>query len=320
VITTADIQIDATFLKSAIIKASKKRTELMKITDAYRVVNSEGDSLPSIVIDRYNDIFAFQLTSAGAETLKTDLISIVREEFSPKTIIEKNAVSSRKRENLPETEKIVFGKDTSTIVREGDLRFEVNVLYGQKTGAYLDYRPFRFEAEKLAHGRCLDLFAYQGWLSCHIAKNAKMVTAIDSSQEALAAARKNAVLNSISNIEFSRADAFDYLKTCCGLFDFIHIDPPAVAKNRSDVGPAIGALKKITLSGIKRLNPGGTLLISSCSHKITERILEGVVIDTGRAAKRTGRVVFRGIQDLDHKPRKGLAQSLYLKGIAANFE
>ncbi|MFA4874603.1 MAG: class I SAM-dependent rRNA methyltransferase [bacterium] len=318
-ITRDDATIDRAFWRELIVRANERRTRLSDITDAYRVVYSESDGMPSVVVDRYNDIFSFQITSAGAEQIKADLVEIITEIFHPESIVEKDDIAIRGTEGLPRIEKVVYGQKRGTIVREGDQLFDVDVLGGQKTGAYLDYRGIRLKARDLARGDCLDAFCYNGWFSCQIARAARHVTAVDSSQSALDAAIVNARLNKHQNVEFVKADAFDYLAECDRSFDFIHIDPPAMAKEHAKLSQAVHGYGKLISNALRILSHDGILMISSCSHKISERILETAVLDCIRKSDLSGEVIWRGIQDADHPVMRHLPESLYLKALAVQI-
>jgi 23S rRNA (cytosine1962-C5)-methyltransferase len=347
-ITKSKAALDKEFWRKRVLDAFYRRSP-KKASDAFRGVYAESDGIPSVIIDKYNDIFAMQITSAGAETIKSELIDIIVEEFKPAAVIEKNNVEVRKLEGLQLIEKVVYGKKTTTVIQEGDQKFEVDVLHGQKTGAYLDYRGFRLKARELIRGndlKVLDLFCYQGWLACHIAgSGGRKIVAVDSSESAIIAARRNAELNGIkvchsresgnplyagdprlrgddNCIEFICADVFEYLreKGARHLFDFIHLDPPSFAKARVDLQASIKGYRKLIKAAIKLLKSGGVLFASSCSHHISENLLEKIVRDAAAGAYAKCDIIYRGIQDKDHPVLKGFPESLYLKAIAAKVE
>ena len=300
--------LNGLFWKKKIEEALQRREGIEEVTNAYRIVYAESDFLPSMIIDKYNDIISFQITSAGGELVKEDIMKVILEIFSPVSIIEKNKGGFRKEEGLPLIEKVVFGEKEITRIREGDKEFEVNIVTGQKTGGYLDYRRFRLKMKEWARGKCLDAFCYQGWVACHLADVAKKVVAIDISEGAMDSAKNNARINNIHNVEFVVADVFEYLAACQEKFDFIHLDPPSFVKDRQSLAGARVGYKKLFKLACKLLNSNGIIFLSSCSHQISERMLEEVT--------KGGEVMYRGIQDRDHPLLKGFSQSLYLKGIA----
>ncbi|MBI2091756.1 MAG: class I SAM-dependent rRNA methyltransferase [Deltaproteobacteria bacterium] len=348
-ITKSKAALDKEFWRRRILASFDHRT-VREVSDAFRVIYAESDGIPSVVIDKYNDIFAIQTTSAGAETIKSELIDIIAEECRPAAIIEKNNVEVRKLEGLQMIERIVYGDKTTTIVHEGSQKFEADILHGQKTGAYLDYRAFRLKARELVRNsaslrapqgrgnllnaiedgklfcctrndmRALDLFCYQGWLSCHIAGKADKVIAVDASKEAIKAAKRNTELNEHANIEFICKDVFDFLSCCNEKFDFIHVDPPPFAKGRVDLPSAIKGYGKLIKASIKLLKSGGILFASSCSHHISENLLEKMVCGAAAEADAKCDIIYRGIQDKDHPVLKGFPESLYLKAIAVKVD
>lgn len=316
VITTSEEAIDREFWRRRIRRAFERRRGLAPTTDAFRVVHAEADGIPGVVIDKYNDVWAIQVSAAGAETVAGDLEEIIVQDFGPAAIVEKNGIAARREEGLPTAQRLAWGTKTSSFVQEGDQRFEVDVLAGQKTGAYLDYRAFRLMAREFARGRCLDAFSYQGWFSCQIAARADAVVAVEASADAMAMARENARSNGHPNIECIRADAFEYLQGCSETFSFIHLDPPPFAKGRAALGAAIAGYRRLLKEAWRLLDSRGVLMVSACSHAITERLLEEVVLGSMVKAGRSGEVVFRGIQDVDHPVLRGFPESLYLKAIA----
>lgn len=316
VITREHCTIDQVFWRDRIRQAHERRRRLFEQTNAYRMVFSESDGMPSIVIDRFQDLMALQITSSGAETIKAELVEILQNEWQPRAIIEKHEIAARAAEGLPQSTSFLLGEQGSTEIFELDQRFHVDVLSGQKTGAYLDYRAFRIKAREFAHGRCLDAFCYQGWFSCHIASHAERVLAIDASADALAMVEQNAMRNGHCNIEPIRADAFEYVAALEGSFDFIHLDPPAMVKEHARIAAAQQGYRKLLAGALRVLNPNGILMVSSCSHKFSERLLEEVTLDVVRKAGRSGEVIWRGIQDIDHPVMKGVPELLYLKALA----
>jgi 23S rRNA (cytosine1962-C5)-methyltransferase len=165
----------------------------------------------------------------------------------------------------------------------------------------------------------LDLFCYQGWFACHAASQIDAVTSVDSSGDAVAAARINAELNNHKNINFVRADAFDFLSESQDKFDLVHLDPPPFAKEKSNLQPAIAGYKKLADAALRHLKDNGILFISSCSHHVTEGILEKTLDESLKKNNRKYNVIFRGIQDRDHPVLKGFPESLYLKAIAVKL-
>ncbi|MBI4211708.1 MAG: class I SAM-dependent rRNA methyltransferase [Deltaproteobacteria bacterium] len=314
-----DAVIDRLFWRKRLLAAVERRQPFKKVTNAYRLVSAESDGFPSIVIDQYNDILSLQVSSSGAETMKGMLIELLKKELDPASIVEKNNASHRRQEGFPLQDRLAFGTKKATTIFEGDQQFDVDVVTGQKTGAYLDYRAFRFKGRELARGKCLDLFCYQGWFSCHLAMKAASVVAVDSSAPALNAAHHNAAKNNHPNIMLMKGDAFSFLESSNEKFDFIHIDPPAVVREHRKIEIALEAYRHLVDQAYRCLLPEGILMISSCSHKISQRMLEKVVEEGMSRRKQHGDIIFRGIQDKDHPVLRGVPETLYLKAIAVKM-
>ena len=324
-ITASKNPIDLEFFVRAIELAFRRRKKLFDSTNAVRVLFAESDHLPSVVVDLFNDVAAVQITSAGAETVKAEIIEAVKIVLKPRAIIEKNATTSRQVEGLPRLERLVYGESAVTQINEGGLSFEVDVLHGQKTGAYLDYRPFRFKSAEFAKGRCLDIFCYQGWLACHLARaGAKEVIAVDASRSAISAAEKNAKLNNLKKINFVESDAFEFLNKLAAngdkKFDFIHIDPPPFAKNFKTRASAMHGYEKLLAMSLPLVKKGGVLMISACSHYVSEGMLERTTLDVAQSLAKKVSVVYRGVQDADHPILKNFPESLYLKAVTVKVK
>src|SRR6266550_1543757 len=206
-------------------------------TNAYRLIYSEGDLLPSIILDRYDDVLVLQTLSQGSEAIKPLLVELLTEEFAPRAIIERNDVRVRQHEGLELTAGILYGEapEGFEILQDG-IRFSVAPLSGQKTGAFLDQRENRIAARAVAHGRALDCFTFSGAFALQLAGVCESVLGIDISAEAIKAAGRNAQLNDAANVEFREANVFDALREMEAAgerFDTIVLDPPAFAKNRA---------------------------------------------------------------------------------------
>lgn len=316
IFSNRDEDVNKEFWRARILNAHKRRAKLFPITDAYRIVNGESDGIPTVVIERYNDIYSLQIQSSGAELIKQDICDIIREEFSPRAIVLKGGSGLKGDPSLQSKDGILFGDLSSAVIREGAQNFAVDLVTGQKSGAFLDYRAFRLKGRELARGRSLDGFCYQGWFACQIADRAERVIAIDSSKGAIAAAKRNGEINSKDNIDFVTADLFDWLRSSSERFDFIHLDPPSFAKGGASRDAAVRGYRKLIADALPLLNSGGIFFISSCAHAITERILEETTVDMISKTHRSCDVIYRGIQDCDHPVIKGHAPSLYLKAIA----
>ncbi len=310
---------DLEYWKKVISKAYARRKTLLDLTNSFRVVHSDSDGIPSTVIDKYDDVFVIQTTSEAADQILDDIKDSVVQLFAPKSVVERNDIAIREKEGLPLKKCFLFGGESVADVVEGDQRFSVDAMSGQKTGAYLDYRGFRMKGREFACGDCLDAFCYQGWFSCQIADAAESVISVDGSAEAISAAKENAKRNGHGNIDFIKADVFDYLASSDRLFDFIHLDPPSFAKGSSSVAQAAAGYRKLLRLALPHLKSRGVMMVSSCSHSVTERILEASVASVFAEKGLEFSVIFRGIQDRDHPVMKSHPESLYLKALAVRL-
>jgi 23S rRNA (cytosine1962-C5)-methyltransferase len=275
-LTQAEEPVDRAWWRKRIQAAAARREPIDPETNAYRVVYSEGDLIPSLIIDRYDDVFVMQNLSQGTEAVKPLLVELLVEEFAPRAVIERNDVKVRSLEGMELASGLLYGSapDELEILQQG-VRFLVAPLAGQKTGSFLDQRENRLAARKLAHGRALDCFTFNGAFALHLAGVCETVTGIDISAEAIAIAQRNAQLNQITNVEFREANVFDALREleqAGERFDTIVLDPPAFAKNRASVKPAARGYKEINLRALKLLNPGGVLVTCTCSYHMSEEM------------------------------------------------
>ncbi len=319
VLSLKDIQVDLDFFKLRLNQACARRKQLNFSSNAYRIVFGESDFIPSFVLDFYNGALSFQMLSAGLETYREILLQAVEEVFQPHTLVERNDVSVRRLENLGEAQALLKGEKSFIEINEGQLRFEVDLLEGQKTGAFLDQRDNRLLAAQLAQGKnkLLDACSYNGWFACHMAKNASgKVLALDQSEKALLQVERNATLNELSNIEVLCHNVFDFLKEADhrkDKFDLINLDPPAFVKSRAQINQALKGYKEINLRAMKLLEAEGILITSSCSHHLSDNLFIEVLQQAALDAKRQVQILFKGQQGADHPALLGFPESKYLK-------
>lgn len=312
--------IEREWWRRRLLEATHRRAETAH-SNAYRLVYSEGDLLPSIIIDRYNDVLVLQTLSQGSDAIKPLLVELLVEQFAPRAIIERNDVRVRQHEGLELIAGTLYGEAPAEfeIVQEG-IRFLVAPLSGQKTGSFLDQRENRLAASAMAHGRALDCFTFAGAFALNLASSCDSVVGIDISAEAIEAARKNAELNKISNVEFREANVFDALReieVSGERFDTIVLDPPAFAKNRASVKAAARGYKEINLRAIRLLNPGGILVSCTCSYHMPEDLFLGIIAEAGNDAHRQLQLVEKRTQASDHPILFGVPETYYLKCVIA---
>ena len=308
---------DRSFLTERIGAAAAFREQVVEGARAYRLIAAEGDLLPSLIVDRYAECFVLQTLSQGMERLKPDVVEILKEQFAPVSILERNDAAVRTLEGLPQQVGVLAGEDVNeVIVEEAGIRFCYNLKGGQKTGGFLDQRENRAEARKYARGRLLDCFTYTGAFAVTLARQCESVLAVEVSADALELARRNQELNGVSNIEWREANCFDFLKAADQegqRFDMVVLDPPAFARQKSSRDSALRGYKELNLRALKILNPGGYLLTCSCSFHVSEADLLETVASAALDAHRTVTVVERRTQSRDHPILLTVPETHYLK-------
>jgi 23S rRNA (cytosine1962-C5)-methyltransferase len=320
-LTLTDEPVDREWWRKRIRAAAARRARVGPSTNAYRLVYSEGDLMPSLIIDRYDEVFVLQTLSQGSETIKPLITELLTEEFAPRAIIERNDVKVRQHEGLELTAGTLYGEvpEEFEILQDG-IRFNVAPLSGQKTGSFLDQRENRIAARAVAHGRALDCFTFSGAFALHLAGVCDSVLGIDISAEAINAATRNAELNNAVNVEFREANVFDALREMEAAgerFDTIVLDPPAFAKNRASVKPAARGYKEINLRAIKLLNPGGVLTTCTCSYHMSEQMFLEIVAQAANDAHRRLQLMEKRTQASDHPILFGVPETYYLKCVIA---
>lgn len=322
IFTTKDEKIGKQFWRRKIIEAVEKRQkskteDQSPKTDAKRLIYSEGDLIPSLIVDDYNRIFVIQTLSQGTEKLKDTFVEILQEEFSPAAIIERNDVKVRQRENLAMQSGVLAGAvPDETIIEQDGVKFFIAPLEGQKTGSFLDQRENHFSVRNYAFGKGLDCFTFNGGFALNLAKVCDAVTAIDISEDAIDLARRNAELNDVKNIEFQTANVFDALRDMeksGEKFDTIVLDPPAFVKSRAALRSAVRGYKEINLRALKLLNKGGILVTCSCSFHFSEEIFLETIAESARDARRRVHLIEKRMQAADHPVLVGMPETYYLK-------
>jgi 23S rRNA (cytosine1962-C5)-methyltransferase len=319
--TTQKEDIDAAFLRRRIAAALAYRQQC-GCRDAYRVVFSEADQLPGLIVDRYGDHVVLQALTLGIDRRKREIITILRELLSPSAVIERSDVVTRKLEGLEEAKGVLAGTSDGWVrLPLPEFSVDVNLLEDQKTGFFLDQRVNYAEVARFCAGkRVLDCFAYHGGFALAGAKaGAASVEAVEISEAAVARARKNAELNGLTGkIDFVCANAFDLLKKYDGekrQFDVIVLDPPSFTRAKQNVGDALRGYKEISLRALKMLAQSGVLATFSCSHHINRELFMDVTLDAAADAKKTVRLLKTLTQSPDHPILPAIPETEYLKGF-----
>lgn len=317
--------IDREFWRVRLEQAIDLRQRVVSDSDSFRLVHGDGDSLPGLVVDRYGDSLVIQTLTQSMDRLKGLWVELLVEVLKPALIIERNDVRVRQLEGLPLLTSILYDRQgaesespfsTTQVITENGLQFKVDLLTGQKTGAFLDQRENRAVARALAHGRGLDCFSFHGSFALHLAAGCSQVTALDISAPAIQRAQENAELNGLRNIEFIEGNVFDQLREFDDVgrrFETIVLDPPAFAKNRSALEGALRGYKEINLRAMRLLMPGGILITCTCSYHVSEELFQQVLEDAARDAGRTLQIVEKRTQGRDHPMMLSMPETLYLK-------
>ncbi|HEY5074055.1 MAG TPA: class I SAM-dependent rRNA methyltransferase [Pyrinomonadaceae bacterium] len=320
-LTTHEAEIDREWWRARLRQCAERRAIISRETNACRLVYSEGDLLPSMIVDLYDNVLVLQTLSQGTERLKSLFVEILIEQFNPRAVIERNDARVRELEGLELRSDVLYGDRPDEIeINQHGVRFVVSPLGGQKTGAFLDQRENYLAARSVAHGRALDCFTCNGGFALHIAPACESVLAVDISGDAIAAAQRNAELNGAGNVEFRTANVFDALREMESggeRFDTIILDPPAFAKNRATVRSAARGYKEINLRALKLLNPGGVLVTCSCSYHMSEDLFLEIIADAALDARRRVQIIEKRGQSSDHPVLLGVPETHYLKCVIA---
>jgi 23S rRNA (cytosine1962-C5)-methyltransferase len=309
-------------LRQRIAAAIAYRESLVRNTDAYRVIFSEADFLPGLIVDRYADIFSLQILTQGmdADPVRQTLLSELTTRLHPTSVIERVDPRVRELEALPpRATGPLQGQKTATTFTMNEVQFRYDALEGQKTGAFLDQRENYAATAQYARGDALDVFCYQGGFALHLAPHCSRVTGVDSSRPALEVADQNAALNS-REIEWIEANAFDLLKDYSSSdrrYDTIVLDPPAFAKSKRDLDAALRGYKELNLRALKMLRTGGTLITCSCSYHVSQSNFLEVLADAALDAHRTVRLMEVRGQAKDHPILLNIPETAYLKCVIA---
>lgn len=306
--------IDKSFFLRRLTEAIRLRERVVHDSNACRLVFSEADLLPGLIADRYGPYLAIQTLSQGMERSRDLVVHCLTELLQPAGVVARNDVSTRTLEGLPRETTTLAGEiPEQAFIEMNGLRLQVDLLRGQKTGAYLDQRENYVAAAQHARGRVLDCFTSAGGFALHAARRAESVEAIDSSAAALEIGEANARLNGFSNIQFRRADVFEFLRGIERRYSMVLLDPPAFAKSRRQLDDAARGYKEINMRALRLLDAGGILVTCSCSQHVSEAMLLEIVAQATLDAGKTLRVLERRTQASDHPILLTVPETMYLK-------
>ena len=321
-------------LRAAI--AYRHRLRIPESSNAYRLVFSEADELPGLVVDRYGDVLSFQVLTQAMDRaeIRESILSTLEEELHPNGVVERVEERIRQLEDLPPIPGgLVRGEKSQSLIEMNatadhpPVRFEYDAAAGQKTGAFLDQRENYAAAQGYARGAALDVFCYQGGFALHLARICDQVIGVDASRAALESAEKNFELNrtalAVPEIEWIEANAFDLLRDWSDAgrkFGTIVLDPPAFAKSKRALPTALNGYKELNLRALKMIEPAGILVTCSCSHHVSQEDFLGMLADAANDAHRRIRLLEVRGQSQDHPVVAGIPETGYLKCVIAYVE
>lgn len=313
-----DVKLGAQFFKSRIQRALLLRETFYK-KPFYRLIYGESDGIPGLIVDRFGDTLSLQITTAGIDKCKALLIDVLVDELSPKTMVLKNDIAHREMERLTTENEVVYGSLLQPVtIEENGVKFQVDILEGQKTGWFFDHRDSRARTAQIAtNQRVLDLFSYTGaWGIPAALSGAKQVTCVDSSYSAISVATSNAHLNQVDNMEFIKQDVFDYLKVAREnnqRFDLIILDPPALIKRKKDFKAGFEAYRRLNQLALQVLEKNGVLVSASCSYHLSRSNLHEILRSSARHIDRHMVFFAEGGQANDHPVHPAIPETEYLK-------
>ena len=309
-------------VRQRLAEAVAHREKVVQDSDACRLVFSEADRLPGLIVDCYNNVFTLQVLTQAWDfpERKQAIIAGLKEFAGAENIVERTDARIRELEQLPEMESgLVEGQKSSAVFTMNGVKFHYDALGGQKTGAFLDQRENYAAAAQYAKGEALDVCTYQGGLALHLARVCDKVTAVDISHDVLEVAEQNEKLNAAANkteIEWIEGNAFDLMKDYSSAgrqYDTIVLDPPAFAKSKKNLESALRGYKELNLRALKMLRPGGVLVSCSCSFAVGEQDFIDVLNEAAQDAHRSVRVLEKRTQAKDHPILLGVPETYYLK-------
>jgi 23S rRNA (cytosine1962-C5)-methyltransferase len=314
-------EITPDYLLGLVHAAAAQRTgnPLLRNTDSFRLIFSEGDFLPGLIVDSYCGHLVMQCLTLGMEKQRENIVPIIIDAMQPKSIYERSEHEGRGLEGLPPAQGQIYGTTPGDlIIRENGMSFCINIPSGQKTGFYLDQRDNRALVRSLARGRrVLNLFSYTGGFSVAAGLGgAERIISVDASADALAMAEKNMDLNGMHvPHETIKADIFQYLRDEPIQADLIVLDPPALARNRASVENACRGYKDLHLQVAAKCPTGTLVLTCSCSRFIGMDLFQKVVFGAFADAERKASIIGKYTQPCDHPTSIFCPETEYLKAI-----
>jgi 23S rRNA (cytosine1962-C5)-methyltransferase len=301
--------------------ATLRREWFDEKTNAIRLINAEGDGLPGLIVDAYDKTLVVQISHAGMDTLREEIVEGLVATFAPRSIYEKSTSFLRKKGGTPERRGWLYGEETGPVeALERGLKFSVDFIEGQKTGLFLDQREMRAQVRELSsQRRVLNAFAYTGGFSvAALAGGASHVDSVEISARCGPMIDQNLTLNDlpISKHQFIQQDVFNFLKPDTPFdYDLVILDPPAFVKKRVDVPQAFRAYKDLNARTLQKMKPGSLLITCSCSYHIDEALFQNILFRAACEAGRDVQIVSRHRQAIDHPVSLFHPETSYLKSL-----
>lgn len=297
----------------------RQKTGLLQLTNAYRLINAEGDRLGGLIIDIYDKTAVMQVSTWGMERLKKQIASLLVSQFNLENVIERSDSASRTLEGLEKIHQVLVGNmpDRIEIFEEG-IKLSVDVKEGQKTGYFLDQRPMRVALKDFAKDRSvLNVFSYTGGFSLHaLSAGAKKVTSVDVDKKALSLLDQIALASHWHNHQSICVDAFEFLESQeLSEYDLIILDPPAFAKKQKDIPNASKGYKRLMSLTLKKMKPGSILYVASCSYFMDESLFEKLLLQAAAQEKRCLKLIMNQKLAVDHPRLLAHKEGTYLKGF-----
>ena len=319
-----DINLD--FFKSIIQQSLTYRDHLFS-KPYYRLIHAEGDGLPGLIVDRYNDVLVVQVNTAGMEKLFALIQEALVSTLKPRAILLRNDSPAREQEGLALESKVIHGELTNskTTILENNCSFDIDLLEGQKTGWFFDQRDNRAWIAQLSKGKSMiDVFCHTGGFGLTALKNGALsATFIDSSDKALADAQHNASLNQLSDrctfIKDKAFEALEKLTITQTKFGVVSLDPPAFIKTRKDMNSGLKGYQKLAKLAAPLVEAGGFLFLASCSHHAATADLLANVSEGLAKAGRSFQLIKTSGASADHPAHSFLPETEYLKGLTFRF-
>jgi 23S rRNA (cytosine1962-C5)-methyltransferase len=317
-LTTEPEDISFEFFEKRIQRALALRKRLYPHSETYRLVFGESDFLPGLVVDKYNEFLSIQVLSAGMERRTTLICDVLESLFHPKAIVARNDAPVRTLEQLPLEKKVLRGSPGFTIIDDGCVKFEIDILQGQKTGFFLDQRENRRSLHRYVRdAKVLDCFCYEGGFSLHAAyAKAQCAVGVDSSESAIAKAKVNVRLNDANSVQLETGDVFEHLKKLAEgkkNFQAVILDPPSFTRSKKNIPSALRAYQGLNAAAMRLIDSGGFLATASCSHHITEEGFLSAIAQAARKVKRHLQLLECAGAAPDHPVNPAMAETKYLK-------